>query len=107
QAKGIRTRDLARDGVRLKRDQALDLRRLLETLSRGRWIEKPMQMHDEIAHLRIVDRRLRLRFPGSIGSCVIREDADDIERIEILEFDALDARQLAAKDEMQELFSRG
>ena len=69
-------------------------------------IEQTVQMHDEIAHLSVVDRRLRLRLPGRKGARVIGKDAHDVERREILELDPVNARQLPAEDEMQELFPR-
>src|SRR5437016_3536855 len=48
-------------------------------------IEQPMQMDDEIAHLSVVDRLLRLRLPGRIGGRVAGIDADDIETVDVLE----------------------
>ena len=48
-------------------------------------IEQPVQMDDEIAHLRIVDGLLRLGLPGRVGGGVVRIDADDVELVEILE----------------------
>ncbi len=66
-------------------------------------IEKAMQMHHEIAHLRIVDGRLRLGLPGSMGGSVIRVDADDIELRQILESCAVDFGQLAAENEVEQL----
>jgi len=64
-------------------------------------IEQAMQMHDEIAHLGIVDGLLRLRPPRRVGRGIIRIDADNIDFLEILEFDISDPGQLAAKYEMQ------
>ena len=64
-------------------------------------------MNDEVAHLRIVHGLLRLRAPGRIGGRVIRVDADDVYFGQILEFDVVDARQLAAEHEMKKLFVRG
>ena len=63
-------------------------------------------MDDEIAHLRIVDGLLRLRLPGGVGGRVVRIDADDVELVEVLEFGAVEVRQLAAEDEMQQLAVR-
>ena len=54
-------------------------------------IEQPVQVDDEIAHLRVVDRLLRLGLPGRIGGRVVRIDADDVELVEILELGAVEA----------------
>ena len=43
----------------------------------GLGIEQPVQVHDEIAHLRIVDGLLRLGLPGGVGGRIVRIDADD------------------------------
>ena len=48
-------------------------------------IEQPVQMDDEIAHLRVVDGLLRLAPPSRIGGGVIRVEADDIDLFEINE----------------------
>ena len=66
-----------------------------------------MHMDDEIAHLRVVDRLLRCTLPGSMGFGVVRKDADDVEFIEIAEINAIQRRQLATEDEVEELFGFG
>src|SRR5215471_7982564 len=66
-------------------------------------IEQAMQMDDEIAHLGIVDGLLRSRFPCRIGGRVVGVDADDVELVEVFEFDIVERRELAAEDEMQQL----
>src|SRR5687767_12102370 len=65
-----------------------------------------MQMHDEISHLCVVDGLLRLRFPGAVGRRVIRKHADHLDFRQVLEFDAVDLRELAAENEMQQLLGR-
>ena len=60
-------------------------------------------MHDEIAHLRVVDRHLRLLLPGVVGLGVVRIDADDVERCEVAETHALQRFQLAAEHQMEQL----
>ena len=60
-------------------------------------------MHDEVAHLGVVDGRLRLRLPGRVGRGVVREDADHVELRQVLELDILEALELAAEDEVEEL----
>src|ERR1700693_324393 len=71
---------------------------------RGRiGIEQPVQMDDEIAHLRIVHGLLRLAPPSRIGGGVIRVDADDVELVEVLEFGLVEAAQLSAEYEMEQL----
>ena len=69
-------------------------------------IEQAMQVDDEIAHARVVDRRLGLRLPGVVGGAVVRKDADDIELGEIGEADAVDAFEFAAEDQMEKLVGR-
>src|ERR1700754_52565 len=49
------------------------------------WIEQPVQMHDEVAHMGVVYGLLCLRPPRRMGRGVIREQADDFHLIEILE----------------------
>src|SRR5262245_31916503 len=63
-----------------------------------------MQMDDEVAHVGIIDSLLRLCLPRDIGAGVIREDADDVDLVEILEFAAAELGKLPAKNEMQQLF---
>jgi hypothetical protein len=69
----------------------------------GLRIEQSMQVHDEIAHVSIVDRLLRLGSPYRMGRRVIRENADEIQLFQIAEFDLLQVRKLASEDEMQQL----
>src|SRR5215475_6453740 len=66
-------------------------------------IEEAVQMDDEIAHLRVVDRLLRLRLPGRVGGRVVRVDADDINLVEILEFNVVDLGQFTAEHKMEQL----
>src|SRR5690242_17130527 len=68
-----------------------------------RRIEQAMQMHDEEAHLGVIDGRLRLRPPRRIGGRVIGVEADDLDLVEILEGVVLEIGQLAADDEMKQL----
>src|SRR5712691_1818710 len=70
-------------------------------------IEQPMQMHDEVAHMGVVDGLLGLRLPGGISGSVIRINADDIELVEVLEFDLLEIGELAAENQVQQLCGRG
>jgi hypothetical protein len=71
---------------------------------RRRGIKQAVQMHDEIAHLGIVDGGLRLCLPDLLGRGVIRIDADEIDLRQVLELDAADRGQLAAKNQMRQLF---
>src|SRR5437868_9950103 len=66
-------------------------------------IEQPVQVNDEIAHLRVVDGLLRLGAPSGIGGCVIRVDADQLDLVEILEFGRVQLAQLATDHEMEQL----
>ena len=67
------------------------------------WIEQPVQVHDEIAHVGVVHGLLRLRLPRRIGGCVIRENADDFHLIEILERRMFEIGEFAADHEMKQL----
>ena len=66
-------------------------------------VEQAMQMHDEIAHLGVVDGRLRLRLPRHIGGRVIGKHADDLHLIEVLEGVVFEIDQLAADNEVKQL----
>ena len=59
-------------------------------------IEKTMHVHDEIAEMGVVDGLLRLRLPVRVGRCVIREDADHVELVQILELHIVERLELAA-----------
>src|SRR3954452_21115862 len=48
-------------------------------------VEQAVQMDDEVAHLRVVHRALRLGPPGDMGRRIVRIDADDLDVVEILE----------------------
>src|SRR5947209_2528843 len=54
------------------------------------WIEQAMQMDDEIPHVGVVDGLLRLALPGRVSGGVVREDADNLEPIQILELHAIE-----------------
>src|SRR5262245_44251143 len=66
-------------------------------------LHQPVNVDDEISHVRVVDRRLRLGAPGRQRFLVVGVHADDVELREILELDLVRGRQLAAEDKMQEL----
>ena len=66
-------------------------------------VEQPVEMDDEIAHLRIVDRALRLGTPGDVGGGIVRIEADDLDIVEVLEGVVLEIEQLTANDEMKQL----
>src|SRR6266702_6525674 len=66
-------------------------------------VEQPVEMNDEIAHLRVVDRALRLGAPGDVGSRIVRVEADDLDVIEVLEGVVLEIEQLTTDDEMEQL----
>ena len=62
-----------------------------------------MEVDDEIAHLRVVDRALRLGAPGDVSRRIIRIEADDLDVIQVLEGVVLEIEQLTANDEMKQL----
>lgn len=70
-------------------------------------IEQPVHVNDEITHMGVVDRHLRLGLPGNVGALVIGEDTDDVEVVEITELHVGERRQLAAEDKVQELLLLG
>jgi len=65
-----------------------------------------MQVHDEIAHMRVVHARLRLGLPGRVGGGVVRVDPDDVQLRKVPEIDGIEAGKLAAKNKVQELLAR-
>jgi hypothetical protein len=66
-------------------------------------VEQPMEVDDEIAHLRVVDGHLRLGLPGGMGARIVRKQADDLDVVEVLEGILLEIDQLAADDEVEQL----
>src|SRR5262245_24886554 len=60
-------------------------------------------MHDEVAHMGVIDGLLGFRLPGSISGGVVGINADDVQLVEIPEFDVVQIGELAAEDEMQQL----
>ena len=56
-----------------------------------------MKVDDEISHMSVVYRLLRLRFPGRVSGGVIGEQADDLNLREIPESVVLKAGQFAAE----------
>ena len=67
------------------------------------WIEQPVEMDDEIAHVGVVNGLLRFGFPGRVSGRVIGKHADDFHLIEILERRAPQIGQFASDDEMKQL----
>jgi hypothetical protein len=61
-------------------------------------------MRHEIAHVSIVDGRLRARFPSFIGGLIIGKYANDIDGVEIAKFGAIQIDKLATENEMKKLF---
>src|SRR5215510_192121 len=66
-------------------------------------IEQPVQMHDEIAHVGVVDGLLGLRLPGGVGGGVVGIDPDDVHLRQIPELDSAEILELAAEHEMHQL----
>lgn len=62
-----------------------------------------MQVDDEIAHQRIVDRTLCGALPSRVRRLIVGKDADDVERVEVSEFVAVEFFEFAAENEMQKL----
>ena len=65
-----------------------------------------MKMRDEIAHLRIVDSRLRFGFPRDMRGRVIRKQPDDLDLAEVAKLGPVEMGELAAENEVKKLPSR-
>src|ERR1051326_197738 len=75
---------------------------------RGLWfaglrLQQAMDVDHEIAHLRVIDARLRRRPPGRLRRPVVGIDADDVELRQVLELDLVRRDKLAAKNQMEKL----
>src|SRR5262249_46515332 len=66
-------------------------------------VEQPVQVHNEIAHVGVVDRLLRLGLPGGISGRVVREYPDDVHLVEVLEGDVLEIDEFTAKHKVEQL----
>src|SRR3569623_814732 len=64
-------------------------------------VEHPVEMDDVLAHLRVVDRALRLGAPGDLRGGVVRIEADDLHVVQVLEGVVLEVEQLASDDEVK------
>ena len=60
-------------------------------------------MNDEITHMCVVHCLLRFRFPDSLGRFVVRIYADQIELVEVAEFQTIERGQLAPENKVQKL----
>lgn len=66
-------------------------------------IEQPMQVNDDVFHLRIVDSALRIRPPCRLGLGVVWENANNIELGGIFEIETARINNTAAKDEVKKV----
>ena len=66
-------------------------------------IEKPMHVHDEVSHQRVVDRALRGTFPGHMRLGIVRVDADNVEPLEVPELHPVERFEFAPENQVQEL----
>ncbi len=66
-------------------------------------VQQTMQMHDVIAHVRVIHRALGLAPPGPGGLGVVRVDAHDIESFEVGEFGSVRVHQAPAENQVKEL----
>ena len=64
-------------------------------------------MHDEIAHVRIINGLLGFRAPCRVGGRIVRIHADDIDLRQILELGPVEVRKFSTENKMEELFLRG
>ena len=67
------------------------------------WVEQPVEVNHEIAHVRVVDGLLGFRLPSRMRRRIVGIDADDVDLVEVLERDVFEIGQLAADDEMKQL----
>ena len=68
------------------------------------WIKEAVEVDHEVAHVGIVHGLLRFGLPGRMGGCVIGEHPDDFNLIEVLEGRVFEIGQLAADDEVKQLW---
>src|SRR4029077_12910741 len=66
-------------------------------------VEQPVQMHDEIAHMRVVHGAVGGVLPSVIGLRVIGVDADDVEGLEVAELYSLERGELSPEHEVKQL----
>ncbi len=63
-----------------------------------------MQVHDEVAHVRIVHGPLSGVFPGGLCGDMVGKYPDNVDLIEILKPEPLKVFQFSAKYQMEQLF---
>src|SRR3954466_11120231 len=66
-------------------------------------VEQPMQMHDEVTHMRVVDGLLRLGLPRGVGGGIVGIEAEHVETVEILTLMPREVGECAAKNEKRQL----
>ena len=72
-------------------------------IDRRAGIEEPVQMNDEVAHVRIIYRRLRLGLPGRVRARIVREDSHDVELGKIPEIRAVERLEFTPEYEVRQL----
>jgi hypothetical protein len=65
----------------------------------GAGIKKAVHVHNEIAHVSVIDCLLRLGFPRRVGARVIRINAHDVQLAEIPELDLVQSVSAAEDGE--------
>src|SRR3989304_7530911 len=66
-------------------------------------VEQPVQMHDKVAHMGVVDGAVSGVLPGVIGPRIVGIDADNVERLEVAELDLAERLKLASEHEVKQL----
>src|SRR5262249_27630967 len=66
-------------------------------------VQEPMHVDDEVTHVGVVHGLLGLGLPGRVSRRVVWIDSNDIELLEVLEFEVAKTLELAAEDEMEQL----
>src|SRR3990172_10811588 len=66
-------------------------------------VEQPVQMHDKVAHMGVVDSAVSGVLPGVIGPRIVGIDADNVERLEVTELDFVERRKLTSEHQVKQL----
>jgi len=64
------------------------------------WIHQSVQMYNEVPHLSLIDRPLRGLPPSGFSICETRENADNIQTVQVAKTHALQIFELTAKNEV-------
>src|SRR6056297_226323 len=77
--------------------------RVFDGRTRSLFIAQSMKIGNEIPHMGVVDRPLRLGFPGGVRAVVVGEHANDMDVVDIAELGAWRIDKFAAEIQVQAL----